>query len=154
MHYLDFLLPVAAAVLSLGDWITNNAGTLAIVVAAMGGVSGILEPIKKFLKLSDTKLVDYIKVLRFVPGIKNFSTVDVIHYGFAVLLAGAHYIQGSHSTNPVIILLQAFVVIGGNKFIYPAFVKPISDTLSDAKAEANVRRAQESAARIASEFQG
>lgn len=145
---------IVSALASFGDWITNNKELIGAVIAVMGGVSIFLEPIKKFLRAGNTAISDHIKLLKHVPFVKRIQTVDILHYLVALIPAGVHYLQGSHSQNPVIVLGQAFVILGGNKFIYPMFVKPVYALLYDAKAQADVAKAEMKAQSLVADFQG
>jgi hypothetical protein len=153
-----FLVGLTSMVLTFSDWTIANADMIGMATAAMGGVSAVLEPVKRFMQLSDTVLADHFKILGRIWVIKYFarrmSTVDLLHYTFAVIVAGIHYLQGSHSQNPIIVLGQAFIILGGNRFIYPTLVKPVAGVFSDAKALGEVKKAQKQAEQIVNTFQG
>lgn len=119
---MDHLLMLAHGLVTLSTWITNHKELIGLVVAGSGVVSLVLEPVKRWLSL------------------QSKTAISVYHYLFAVILLGFHYVQGSHSSNPLIVFAQAFIILGTNQFVYPLLTRPLFNLLSDAKASANVKR--------------
>jgi hypothetical protein len=133
---MDFLLQIAHLLIAISSWLTNHKEIVGLVLAASGGVSLTLEPVKRWLQLQ-SKL-----------------TISIYHYLFALIPVGVHYIQGSHSTNPLIIFAQAFIILGTNQFVYPMFTKPLTGIFLDAKAQANIRKLEQTAKSAGSDYAG
>lgn len=122
---MDNLTLLAHGIVNLSSWITNHKELIGLVLAGSGIVSLVLEPVKRWLSL------------------QSKTAISTYHYLFAVILLGVHYVQGSHSGNPMIVFAQAFIILGTNQFIYPLFTKPLVGILSDAKATANLKKIEQ-----------
>lgn len=116
---MEFLTFLTHEVVQLGSWITNHKELLTLVLVSSGAVSLVLEAIKRWLAL------------------QSKTAISTYHYLLALSPVFIHYVQGSHSNNPLIVFLQAFVILGANQFVYPLFTKPLVGILSDAKAAVN-----------------
>lgn len=130
MHYL---LLLAHGLVALSAWITNHKELIGLVVAGSGVVSLVLEPVKRWLAL------------------QSKTVISVYHYLFAVILLGFHYVQGSHSSNPMIVFAQALIILGTNQFVYPLLTKPLFNLFDDAQASANLKRIENT---VQSDFAG
>lgn len=133
---MDFFTTLAHGLLHLSAWVLNNKELLGVVVGGSGAVSLLLEPVKKWLTL------------------QSHSTITALHYLFALLAVGTHYIITSSSQNPRVLFVQALVVLGTNQFIYPLVTEPLSAIVSDAKAQSNIGAIQSDVQQVATDFSG